>query len=221
VPADGGFEVYLRDLIRRDIDISGSEPTNLLSSRQRFSFAHEIAHTYYYKLSGSIPISDHVISNPVDLEDHCDRTAARILVPTALLRQEIKKKIGDPENIDEAFIRSAATSFRTSIPVMIERLSIVAPSNPFERCVVLVRRLEGDAQIRASYFGVGLLPILPRPRKNTRVSEWLADFPLPAIANREDSDWRVTRAGRLVSFMKRELGSGTDFLLQAQVATSQ
>jgi hypothetical protein len=136
-------------------------------------------------------------------------------------RQEIKKKIGDPENIDEAFVRSAATTFRTSIPVMIEQLSNVAPSNPFERCVVLVRRLEGDAQICAAYFEVGLLPILPRPRKNTRVTEWLADFPRPVIASRGDSDWRVTKSGRLVSFMKRELGSGTHFLLQAEVATSQ
>ena len=221
MPTEGGFEVYLRDPIRRDIDISGSEPTNLLSTRQRFSFAHEIAHTYYYKLSGSVPISDHAISNTMDLEDSCNQTAGRILVPTALLRREIKKKIGDPENIDSAFVRSAATSFRTSIPVIIERLRFAEPSNPFERCVVLVKRLEGDAQIRASYFGIGLLPILPRPRKYTRVTEWLADFPRPAIANREDSDWRVTRGGRLVSFMKTELGGGTDFLLQVQVATSQ
>jgi hypothetical protein len=87
------------------------------------------------------------------------------------------------DNIDATFVRSAASSFRTSIPVMIERRSIAAPAD-FERCVLLVRRLEGDAQIRASYFGVGLLPILPRPRKYTHVTDWLADFPRLAITSR-------------------------------------
>jgi hypothetical protein len=167
-----------------------------------------------------MPVSDGSVANALELENICDRTAGHILVPTTVLRREIRATIGDPANIDAAFVRSAASSFRTSIPVMIERLSIAAPAD-FERCVLLVRRLEGEAQIRASYFGVGLLPILPRPRKYTRVTDWLADFPRLAITNRQDSDWRVTRMGRLISFMKRELGSsGTDFLLQVQVAAS-
>lgn len=219
VPAEGGFDVYLRDATHRDIDISGSEPRGLLSARQRFSFAHEIAHTYFYKLPGSVPVSHGAVSNAMELEAICDRTAGHILVPTAALRQEIKYRVGDPEGIDAAFVRAAASTFWTSLPVMIERLRVAAPSNPFERCVVLARRVEGDAEIRACYFGMGLLPVLPRPRRYVRLSEWLPDLSPRHIADRDYSDWRVTRAGRTISFVKRELGDA-DFLLQAEVGTS-
>src|SRR5271165_417429 len=45
LPVEGGFEVYLRDDTRNDVDVSREEPTDALSPRQRFSLAHEIAHT--------------------------------------------------------------------------------------------------------------------------------------------------------------------------------
>jgi hypothetical protein len=165
VPVNGGFEVYLRDLVRRDIDTSGTEPPNLLSSRQRFSLAHEIAHTYYYKMSDSTPTPNSPFSDTRELEKECNRTAGSILVPTALLRRQIKEKIDDPVNIDAGFVRSVAADFRASIPVVLERLSTAVPSD-FERGVVLIRRLEGDAQIRACISESGSYPYF-RGQKNT------------------------------------------------------
>jgi hypothetical protein len=220
LPVEGGFEVYLRDPVRKDIDILEAEPVSLLSPRQRFALAHEIAHTFFYKFSDTVPAPDGTVSNALELEEICDRTAGHILVPTALLKRDIKRELGDCEKIDAAFVRSAASRFRTSLEVLIGRLSVVEPSNPFERCVLLVRRIHGDAEIRASYFGVGLLPILPRPVKYTRVIDWLADFPRRVIDGREGSDWTITRMGRQITFRKTDLGTSGDFLLQVQVATT-
>jgi hypothetical protein len=219
VPVEGGFDIYLRDPLPRDIDISGPEPPDLLSTRQRFSFAHEVAHTYFFDLSKSVPTPTGSFSDPTELEKTCDLTAAHILIPTTILRKEIKRKIGDAANIDSAFVRSAASDFRTSIHAMLERLTRVAPSD-LDRGVVLIRRLEGDAQIQAFYFGVGLMPILPRPKKYIRVTEWLRDFPKTEIAKREDSAWAINRYGRSVSFTKRELRSRNDFLLQIQASAA-
>ena len=207
LPVKAGFEVYLRDPIRKDIDISEPESEGLLAPHQRFSLAHEIAHTFFYKFSDSVPVPDGTVSNELELEKTCDVTAGRILMPTDLLKREIQ----DYEKIDAAFIRSVASKFRTSLTVAIERLCAVEPSNLFERCVVLVRRLRGDAEILASYFGVGLLRTLPRPRKYTRVTDWVADFPRPAINKRGDCDWTITRMGRPVTFTKIELGASENF----------
>jgi hypothetical protein len=212
VPMTGGFQVYLRDSVRRDVDISEGEPRGFLSVRQRFSLAHEIAHTFFYKLSDSIPVPDDTVSNGFELEQVCDRTAGHILVPTSLLHREIE----DYEKIDAAFIRSIASKFQTSLTVMIQRISAVA-SNPLERCVLLARRLNADAEIRAIYFGVGLLRTFPRPKRYTRLTEWIVDFPRPLIDRRENCDCRVIRMGRPVTFIKTELGAGNDFLLDVQI----
>jgi hypothetical protein len=219
LPVEGGFKVYIRDTRqKRDIDISKEdvrEPVGFLSPRQRFSLAHEIAHTLFYKMSESVPAPDGILPITPDLEQICDRTAANILIPTHLL----KKEITDSAKIDAMFIQSIATKFRTSVAVAMSRLAIVESSNPFERCVLLVRRIDGDAEIRASYFGVGLLPTLPRPNIYTRITEWLTEFPRREIDNHERSEWQTIRKGKHIKFTKIELSGHREFLLEAQVVT--
>src|SRR5580704_7907308 len=58
LPVKGGFEVYLRDQMRKDVDISKEEPRDELSVRQRFSLAQEVAHTRFYRFSDPVPSSD-------------------------------------------------------------------------------------------------------------------------------------------------------------------
>ncbi len=94
LPVDGGFEVYLRNVDRDDIDLARPELHSLLSSRQRFSFAHEIAHTLFYDLSGAVPTPDANAPNPLELERTCDRVAGKILVPVRLLKREIAAALG-------------------------------------------------------------------------------------------------------------------------------
>jgi hypothetical protein len=218
VPVEKGFEAYLRDSVPRDVNIAEAEPSSLLTHQQRFSLAHEIAHTFFFRLSDAVPVPVKV-NNSFDLEKVCNRVAGRILVPAELLREEIKREVGEPERVDAAFVRSAASKFRTSIDVLIGRLRVVEPSNSFERCVLLVRKIEGDAVICASYFGAGLLSVLPSPVKFTRLTDWFADFPRYVIDGAETDEWTTSRMGRSVRFVKSDLRSGGDFLLQVETST--
>jgi len=216
VPIQGGFEVYVRDQRQLDIDLSvsnDSEPKDLLVSRQRFSFAHEIAHTFFYKFKDGIPVMPTNELKIPQLETQCDRTASRILVPTNLLRREVQ----DPRLIDKSFILAMAAKFSVSLKVMINRLAEVEQSNPTERCVVLAKRIQNEAQIQAIYYCMGLLPTLPPPIRYTRITEWLPDIPVSKFTHNGDHQWQINRKGRPVAFHKTELGNKGYFLLQAEV----
>jgi hypothetical protein len=215
LPVEGGFQVYLRDQVRKDVDISREEPRDELSARQRFSLAHEIAHTRFYKLSDTVPSPDGTITNGLELEDVCDRTAGCILIPTDFLKWKIREY---GKEIDADFVRSVASGFRTSMTVALERLRVVEPANPFERCILLARRTYGDAEIQSLYFGLGLSSVLPRPEKYTRITKWLPDFPRRVLGQREDSGSFVTRRGRTITFTTAELGTGDRIILELRAA---
>jgi hypothetical protein len=148
----------------------------------------------------------------VTLENICNRTAAAILIPTHALRTKIGNR---KEDISATMIQSLARQFHTSVAVMIDRVGAAEPANPFERCILLARRKQYDAEIRALYFGVGLWSSLPRPERYTALSQWLKDFPSSAIRSKEDATWNMTKMGRTVSFKKTELGRSEEFLLEA------
>lgn len=215
VPVAGGFEVYLRDQQRKDIDISKEEQRGDLSVRHRFSLAHEIAHTRFYRFSDQVPSPDDMTPNGRELEADCDRMAGCILVPTYLLKQKIRDY---GKEIDADFVRSVASDFRTSVTVALERLRVVEAAHSFERCILLARRIHGDAEIQSLFFGLGLSPVLARPEKYTRITDWLPNFPRDALGQREDSGSFITRRGRTITFTTTELGTGDNILLELQAA---
>jgi len=215
LPVEGGFEVYLRDQTRKDVDISKEEPRGDLSVRHRFSLAHEIAHTRFYRFSDQLPTPDDMIPNGRKLEDDCDRMAGCILIPTYLLKQKIRDY---GKEIDAGFVRSIASDFRASVDVALERLRVVEAANSFERCILLVRRIQGDAEIQSLFFGLGLSPVLPRPEKYARITDWLPNFPRHALSRMEDSGSFLTRRGRKIAFTTTGLGSNDRLLLELQAA---
>jgi hypothetical protein len=218
LPVGGGFEVYLRDPSRRDLDIGEPEPPDLLSPRQRFTLAHEIVHTKFYKkVSDSMPVPDNTVPNGRDLEDICDQVAGIILIPTVL----IKRELTNPDEIDASLVRTLASKYRSSAAVVIERLAAVEPSNLFERCILLVRRRDGDAEIRSFYFGDGMLPLLVRPKPYSRLTEWMPDIPGSALQGHHKSDSSVVRKGRLITFTSVELSNPGEFLLQVQAVSGR
>jgi hypothetical protein len=215
VPVEGGFDVYLRDQAEKDADISRAETMNDLSFRQRFSLAHEIAHTRFYRFSDSVPSPDAVTPTWRNLEDNCDRMAGCILIPTYLLKQKIRDY---GKHIDGEFVRSVASDFRTSVTVALERLRVVEAASSFDRCILLAQRVQGDAEIRSLFFGLGLSPVLPRPEKYTRISDWLPNFPRRALSQRADSGSFAARTGRTITFTTTDLGNSGRFLLELQAA---
>jgi len=216
LPVSDGFEIYLQHSERAELDVSSQEPLGLLSSRQRFALAHEIAHTYFYDLSQAVPFP--MVSSPAgpELERLCNRVAGHLLLPTDYL----KRAVGSHEDLDATMIRQIARRLRASLHVTIERLASLEAPTPVERCVVMAKRENGDAVIQALYFGVGLLSTIRRPTKYSRLSEWLPNLPLLIITERTDEEWESTLPGRTVSFKKTELGRGQTFLLEAQSKTS-
>jgi len=215
VPVEGGFEVYLRDQTQKDVDISRAETMDDLSFRQRFSLAHEIAHTRFYRFSDPVPSADAMTPAWRSLEDNCDRMAGCILIPTYLLKQKIRDY---GKEIDGGFVRSVASDFRTSVTVALERLRVVEAASSFGRCILLAQRVQGDAEIRSLFFGLGLSPVLPRPEKYTRITDWLPNFPRCALSQMADSGSFAARTGRTITFTTTDLGNSGRFLLELQAA---
>jgi IrrE N-terminal-like domain len=215
VPVSGGFELLLRDLEPRDLDIETEEPQGALSPRQRFTFAHELAHTYFYEASSQIPTARKVEMIPPELEEVCDGAAGRILVPATLLKREISQDLsGNRERIDADFVRAMAVRFSVSHHVMINRLHVVESGNVFARCILLVRKKLGEAQIGACYMGLRLLSIFPKPKNYDSVANWLPELPRDILERDGGGRWNVTRRGHQLEIEKIPLGRSGDFLLQ-------
>jgi hypothetical protein len=216
VPVKTGFEVYLRDTNERDLSLSAPEPTDLLTVRQRFTLAHEIAHTFFFRLSESAPVPVKHTPSGIDLERFCDRGAGKILVPA----DQLSAALETYDSIDTATVIAIARRFRVSVAVTLERLAQARPANPMERCVILAQRNRPDAEIRTVYFGVGLLKAVPRPRPFTSLSSWLKDFPCEAVSRRGAGRWVLPRPWGRLELSTREL-TATAFLLQidSRIAT--
>ena len=89
VPVHQGYEVFLQGTEAQELDIQAPEPPGELTARQRFTLAHEIAHTFFYKGTDQVPaptLSVKTRQEYRELEAICDSAAKRILVPMQLLR---------------------------------------------------------------------------------------------------------------------------------------
>jgi len=215
VPVSGGFELFLRNPDSRDLNLETKEPQNLLSHRQRFNFAHEIAHTFFFRDSKAIPTPITVTGDPRKLEDICDVAAGHILVPSDLLRREIKRELlGNCERIDSHFVRAMVAKFQASPDVVINRLRMVESGNVFARCILLVRKIDGESQIRACYMGVTLLSSLPEPNIYGPVANWFQEVPRAVTDSDGGGKWEITRGRRKLEMEKIPLGRSGDFLLQ-------
>lgn len=214
VPVPGGFEVFLRALEPKELDLAAPEAAGSLTTRQRQALAHEIAHTLYYKDSGGVPSPTGEIKSTRALEELCDRTGWRLLIPTGLLKAEIKNALGDPSRIDANFIRTMKDKFRASFEVTLERVRVTASENGFLRCILVVRASDSGVKITSCYYGLRILSFVPEPKVNTPLSEWLPEFPPSAIKRESSGRWEIARRGRTIVVEKFPLGRRGDFLMQ-------
>lgn len=212
LPVSGGYEIYIRNSTNRDLDISEQEKEGDLVPGQRFTLAHEIAHTLFFRFADNIPSPDPSISNELLLEDVCDRTAGQVLVPTHLLKREISMH----GRVDSHLVLTMANTFRVSLAVVIERLSAVAATDSTRCCILLLRKLKNNAEIKAAYFNVGLLPLLHRPKKYCRVTDWVSDFPVEIIDGLNDKEFCIPRKAGMIKFTKTELLSESLFLIEGR-----
>ena len=126
VPVDAGFTIYVNCKSEDVNDWEArfndrSDQGRFLPNRARFTIAHEIAHTLFYDRTarGSVsrvPIRQHKALN--SLERTCNRVAASLLLPKALLWQGISKRGA----FEADQLRGVARDFRVSVETLILRL---------------------------------------------------------------------------------------------------
>lgn len=178
-PVSGGFRIFLQSNF-------ANQPGVKL--RQRFTIAHELAHTFYYDLhdKGGLPERKKGSPRGQRLERLCHIAASQILVPEPLLRREIKTK-GEVTSTES--ILELSNIFGVSAEVLIRRLhglGLVA-SDTF--AAILVRTsTEGKQLIEAACYGPLLLCLTAKPKRGVAFDSWVK----PLIATTNDlgaSEW--------------------------------
>jgi hypothetical protein len=111
LPVSGGYRVRLRRTVT--------------DTRKRFSLAHEIGHSYFYRDEGEGP--RHVIGvlNAVERgaeEKICNLFANTLLIPASALRKNLQKLAADSPPLIISVLQQAAAIFKVSIPALLMRI---------------------------------------------------------------------------------------------------
>ena len=122
---DEGFNIYVRCEKERAQEATtkfeAEDQTAGLPTRMRFTIAHEIAHTFFFDLSRGRPRNRLAVDhhNSVrTLERVCNQAAARMLLPTDLVRLEFKKL----DVYDPAALRRLAEKAVVSPQMLVNRM---------------------------------------------------------------------------------------------------
>jgi hypothetical protein len=215
-----GFQVLLRHPELREFDLNTPEHPYLLNAQQRFTLAHEIAHTHFYqdpkgKLVPTSEAKEYAYSGEIRLEKICDRLASRILVPARILESDIKNLLNnESQRIDSGLLRALVRRYRTSYEVMIRRLHETYPKNTFRRCILLVRKRHGDCQVSAWYMGRSFSDLSPIPEQFSPVRNWFQELPLSILEREPNAGWKIVRSGRELAVQKFPIGKRGEFILQ-------
>jgi hypothetical protein len=200
------------------LDLSKSEDHNFLTTRQRRTFAHEVAHICFFRNSEEFPVPTDEVKGERELEDICDRVARRILVPQRMLIEEINSGPGETERIDVEFVHAMKIKFCASYEVLISRLNLSNLDNASLRCIVLVRNRGATHKVVEGYFGRRILSFLAEPKERYQpLRDWLGEIPKGFEDGFGPREERITRRGRVLALRRFPIGTGTDFLLQVDV----
>lgn len=125
-----------------------------LTSRLRFSLAHELAHTFFYDLTQTPPKVAKCFKSGggrtalENLELNCNRLASRLLLPTPMLKDAfLRLKVIDPESILNLAHRAGV-----SVEALVRRLhesNSLFIKRYFRGCIVLVKESSDEITIRA------------------------------------------------------------------------
>jgi hypothetical protein len=144
-----GFNIYVR-CSKEEVEETtkrfseGADP--ILPGRMRFTIAHEIAHTFFFDLSSERPRNRLATEHPGNLkalERVCNQTAARLLLPTDLMRREFTRiDVFKPEAL-----RALARRAGVSGSMLANRLGELSPFIHDVVAVAYVEIVDGVAKI--------------------------------------------------------------------------
>jgi hypothetical protein len=205
-----GFAVFIRDEESRELSIDDADGIAALSKRQRFTFAHELAHTFFFRLDSQPPVAISSVPNYLELEEACDRAAGQILVPASSLRRFTRGR----DAMSAELAVEVSDRFSVSIAVALRRLCALTDFDS-EPIGVLLAERQGSPEhrINAMFFKTGLLPFLPKPKAHQVLSDWCrrGGIELPGVGAKSSVE---TREG-FVDFRRVRVGSTDErFLLE-------
>ena len=140
-------------------------------TRQRFSLAHEIAHTFFYEVRNGRLRPLPYAPKGDELEFACNHGAGLLLVPQQLLVLEVGRL---ERPIGAACAIELSRKFDVSIEVMLRRMKDACASQLNDVALVLVRRNQQfEAVIDFAFYPPWLKALVPQPERGRSFIPWL------------------------------------------------
>jgi len=223
IPDSKGFTVQVNHPHRVTIDPATTTLKDReLTTAQRYTVAHEIAHTLMYDLRRTPPTEyPEALKTVADagggeinksLEDFCQTSAGIILTPIKGLRKELdrlRKTIGASGVVDslEVVIR-LARSFRVSPETLIHRIGQIEETHIVRAADYGLFMVSSDPnQYVKAYLRSSTLPeFLTPPRRYTRFGNWIKRAHLSnSIATSPEGEWTIPlRSGGFLRIVKTQ-----------------
>jgi hypothetical protein len=212
-PVEGGFNVYIRDRSTRSLNLDDAPDLDSLKPRQRFTLAHEIAHTFFYDCAPNPPRISKQAPKSQIMEWLCQQGASQLLLPDHFLTQYLSKS----RPLDLQLAVEFGKIFKASTEAVIRRIDELDSAKSPYRALLLVKLDQGgrDAQIRAVCFHPSLLPFLPRPKLYSNLTEWSSIFSEEEFWTEKMWDYKSERgAGTLLVKKRSRLTSKDAFFIE-------
>lgn len=132
--------------------------------RQRFSFAHEIAHTFFFEIDGDSLKPKRGAPRGNDLESACHECARKLLIPERFLKKQFKNRF--EEVTGEDLLRIAKT-FEVSMEVVLRRVQNHPALESASMCFALSRL----NAIEYTMYPAWLATLLSKPA-NVSIQSW-------------------------------------------------
>lgn len=229
-----GFVVQICDKKTGVIHVGGTRLARRLTVKQRFTLAHEIAHTLAYDLTSTPPQLNPATVKAIDdsggrgqgqsLEGFCQIAAGFILVPPGSFRQEgFLGPLGRVDSLDA--LRRLAQRFDVSPEALIHRID--NPSRDevahedlkdpdFALAMVQLRR--GRELVIARTCGSTFNGLLRQPKLYTSIATWIENTPILKrckLLDVEEGEWtRPTTVGTLRIWKRRFIATPATYFLE-------
>ncbi|MGH9728614.1 MAG: ImmA/IrrE family metallo-endopeptidase [Candidatus Acidiferrales bacterium] len=182
--------------------------------RERFTLAHELAHTVFYQLNGGVPKPIKGLPKGQKLERLCHIGASQILIPDSVLKHVVRTK-GEVASAET--ILDLARFFSVSVEVLMRRLHKLGLIANEKFAAILVDTVEGRRRvIQAACYGPPLSCNATPPKRGLDYDSWVPQLMAPP-ASPEDSEWiHKTPSATIVA--KKVFRSNRSFILELKFA---
>jgi hypothetical protein len=174
--------------------------------RQRFTFAHEVVHTFFYDTTSGPPAKQLKGSpRPAVLESLCHHGAGLLLVPDEALGRSVSP-VG-VSGVDD--LVALANAFEVSDEVMMKAIHRLGACRT-NHALLMVEETQTDARIKAAFHDNWIVFHAAVPKVGSDYNAWVQPL---LTKRRDDGDaWVSTTNGGEVSWKRRQRTSRSFFI---------